>query len=120
MTLPAELLHRAGQLGLRLEARGDKLAVIPAKLCPPEFADALRQHKGEMLAMLETRLTGLPPDCVPWVHIARQILAGEFDTGDGSTLESLRIGVRNIHHPLCQSAKDYLDALTKHRKKLTL
>ena len=47
MNQSVELCQRAVRLGLRLEPRGDKLAVIPAKRCPPEFAAELRQHKGE-------------------------------------------------------------------------
>jgi hypothetical protein len=54
-----ELYTEARKRGLRLESVGDKLAVIPAKLCPPDFANALRQHKGEILALLEaTARTG--------------------------------------------------------------
>lgn len=52
MSTPVELYHRAAALGLRLEPRGDKLAVIPAERVPPEFANLLRQHKAELLAWL--------------------------------------------------------------------
>jgi hypothetical protein len=98
------IYHLAVALGLRLEPRGDRLAVIPANLCPPEFADVLRQHKRELLDLLEARTANLPPDCVPWLHIARQIMAGEFDGADGSTRESLTIGLRGIRHSLCRQA----------------
>ena len=101
---PAELCHEAARRGLRLEPRGDKLAVIPANRCPPEFADTLRTHKGELLSWLEARTDGLSADCVPWLHVARQVLAGEFDGADRSTVESLIIGVRGIQHPLLQQA----------------
>ena len=101
---PPELCHEAARRGLRLEPRGDKLAVIPACRCPPEFADTLRAHKGELLLWLEARSDGLNSDCVPWLHVARQILAGEFDGADRSTVESLTIGVRGIRHPLCRQA----------------
>ena len=99
-----ELCQRAVRLGLRLEPRGDKLAVIPAKRCPPDFAAELRQHKGELLDFLEGQAAGLAPDCAPWLHVARQILAGEFDGADNSTIGSLTIGLRGIRHPLCQQA----------------
>ncbi|MBI3417985.1 MAG: hypothetical protein HY043_22065 [Verrucomicrobia bacterium] len=99
-----ELYHEASRLGLRLEPRGDKLAVIPAKRCPPEFADVLREHKGELLALLDAKAASLTPDCVPWLHIARQILAGEFEGAHRSTLESLIIGLRSIAHPDCRRA----------------
>ena len=109
MSPTVELYQRAMRLGLRLEPRGDKLAVIPAKLCPPDFADILRQHKHELLDWLETRDTQLPPDCVPWLHVARQVLAGEFVGADSSTVASLTIGLRGIRHPLCKQALAWLN-----------
>ncbi len=51
MTAP-DLYRQAVALGLRLEPRGDKLAVAPAGRCPPGFADMLRQHKAELLDWL--------------------------------------------------------------------
>jgi hypothetical protein len=106
---PPELCHEAARRGLRLERRGDMLAVIPAKRCPPEFADTLRQHKREILSLLEGQAAGLAPDCAPWLHVARQILAGEFDALlDNSVRESLNIGLRSIIHPVCQRALERL------------
>ena len=105
MNPTVELYQRAGRLGLRLEARGDKLAVIPAKRCPPDFADTLRQHKQEILSLLEGQAVGLAPDCAPWLHVARQVIEGEFDPVlDDSVRGSLVIGLRSVPHPLCQRA----------------
>ena len=104
----AQLFCEAARRGLRLEQRGDKLAVIPANRVPPDFADTLRLHKRELLDWLETRDTQLPPDCVPWLHIARQILSGEFDGCDGSTRDSLTIGLRSIPHFDCRAALRHL------------
>ncbi len=104
MNQSVELCQRAVRLGLRLEPRGDKLAVIPAKRCPPDFAAELRQHKGELLDFLEGQAAGLAQDCAPWLHVARQILAGEFDGADSSTVASLKIGLRSIQHQTCQQA----------------
>lgn len=112
MNSTVELYARAMRLGLRLESRGDKLAVIPAKLCPPDFADILRQHKHELLDWLETRDTQLPPDCVPWLHIARQVLNGEFVGADSSTVASLTIGLRSIPHQTCKQALARLNPAT--------
>ena len=109
-----ELYSEAAKRGLRLESRGDKLAVIPANRCPPDFADVLREHKAELLTWLETKSANVPPDCVPWLHIARQILAGEFDGADRSTVESLRMGLQNIAHPLCTKAFAKLQACSRH------
>jgi hypothetical protein len=102
------LINRAAELGLRLEPRGDKLAVIPAKRCPPEFADTLRQHKGALLDLLEAQSSHLTPDCAAWLYVARQILAGEFVGADSSTVASLTIGLRSILHPVCQRALERL------------
>jgi hypothetical protein len=49
--LAAEAEHR----GLTLRAVGNYLDVIPARLCPPDFADKLRVHKPQLLALLQTR-----------------------------------------------------------------
>ena len=108
MNTTVELCQHAVRLGLRLESRGDKLAVIPAKRCPPEFADTLRQHKREILSLLEDQAAGLTPDCAAWLPVARQILAGEFVGADSSTIASLNIGLRSIPHPLCQRAMELL------------
>jgi hypothetical protein len=104
-----ELQYEAARRGLRLEPAGDKLAVIPAKRCPPEFADVLRQHKVALLNLLEGQAAGLAPDCAPWLPIAKQVLAGEFEGGDSSTVQSLIIGLRGIRHPLWQQALARLD-----------
>jgi hypothetical protein len=105
MTTPHEIYLEAARRGLRLEPAGDKLAVIPKGRCPPDFADVLRQHKGELLDWLEAHATNLPPDCAPWLHVARQVVEGEFDAVlDDSVRGSLEIGLRSILHPLCQQA----------------
>jgi hypothetical protein len=103
-----DLWNRAVALGLRLEPRGDRLAVIPGAHCPPDLAEALRRHKAELLTLLEAKAHNLPPDCAPWIHIARQILAGEFDGADKSTVESLTIGLRAVNHALCRLALERL------------
>jgi hypothetical protein len=109
MNPTAEIFQRADRLGLRLESRGDKLAVIPAQRCPPDFAEVLRQHKGALLNWLEARAAGLPEDCAPWLHVAKQVLAGEFDGPmDNSVRGSLEIGLQSISHPLCRRAHAYL------------
>ena len=107
-----ELYHEATKRGLRLESAGDKLAVIPAKRCPPDFAAVLRQHKHELLDWLETRTIQLTPDQVPWLHVARQVLNGEFVGADSSTVASLTFGLRSIPHPTCKQALARLNQAT--------
>jgi hypothetical protein len=104
-----ELYNEAARRGLRLEARaGGKLAVIPADRVPPEFADVLRQHKSKLLNWLEGRFPPLPPDSAALLHVARQVLAGEFDGCDKSTRERLTIGLWVIDHPLARRAREKL------------
>ena len=105
-----ELYREASLRGLRLESRGDKLAVIPANRCTPDFAELLRHHKLELLALLEGNPACRAPGCGPWLHIARQVVAGEFHGANRSTLESLRIGLRSIEYPLCRQALEVLNA----------
>jgi hypothetical protein len=105
-----EIFHEATRRGFRLEPRGDNLAVIPGDRVPPEFAAILRAHKGELINWLEARSAGLTPDCAPWLHIARQVMAGEFDGADNSTVESLTIGLRSIQHEICRRALARLTA----------
>lgn len=107
-----EIYSEAIKRGLRLESRGDKLAVIPARLCAPDFADLLRQHKGELLHWLGGPAARLREDEIPWSHVARQVLAGEFVGADRSTVQSLAIGLRSVGHPLCRRA---LERLTGHK-----
>jgi hypothetical protein len=105
MTTPHAIYMEATRRGLRLERAGDKLAVIPKGKCPPDFADILRQHKGELLDWLEAQAAGITLDCAPWLHVAKQVLAGEFDgLLDNSVRGSLEIGLRSIAHPVCRRA----------------
>lgn len=102
------IITEARRWGLRLEPRGDKLAVIPGSKCPPELAELLREHKAEVLSYLEAWADRLPEDQAPWLHVARQVLAGEFNGADWSTRESLTIGLRSIRHSVCRQALERL------------
>jgi hypothetical protein len=109
---PAELYAEAARRGLKLETAGDKLAVYPRGHCPPDFADTLRQHKRQLMDWLEAKTHNLAPESLPWLHVARQVLAGEFGEADSSTRESLIIGLRSIAHPLCRRALARLHSQT--------
>src|SRR2546425_103862 len=98
-TMGSILLREASRWGLRVELRGDMLALMPKGRCPAELAELLRSHKREIINLLEARGDGLKDDEAPWLHIGKQILAGEFDGADSSMRESLTIGLRSIRHP---------------------
>jgi hypothetical protein len=54
-----QLFHEAAKRGLTLKSAGsDSLAVTPARLCPPEFANILREHKPDLLALLNAGISG--------------------------------------------------------------
>ena len=118
MRLLAEILLReSARWGVKVSRRGDSLTLAPAGRCPAELRDLLRQHKPEILDLLQAKAEGLPPDCAPWLHISKQISAGEFDNCDSSMRESLAIGLRSISHPLCRAAFEKLQ-LQAAREKL--
>lgn len=104
-----ELFREALRRGLSLRAAGgDRLGVKPTDRLTPDFAEQLRQHKAELLALLSAKAHPLTPDCVPWLHIARQVLNDEFAGADHSTVQSLTIGLLAVNHPICKQAAQKL------------
>jgi len=109
-----DLYREATRRGLQLEARdGGKLAVMPPDRCPPDFVEVLRLHKREILDLLEANRHALPPDCAPWLHVARQVLEGEWNDANSSEVASLTIGLRGIQHPTCRRALERLRTYSK-------
>ena len=105
MKTPTEILRAVSQVGGRLEPAGDKLRMLLPSDCPPALKDVIRQHKVELLDLLEAHASNLSPDSGPWLHVARQVVEGEFDTIlDDSVSGSLKIGLRSVPHPICQRA----------------
>jgi hypothetical protein len=101
----AAILARCRRLGLRLWVEGDRIGIAPKENIPDGLLDEIRRAKPALLPLVrEGTRYELPPDCLPWLHVARQILAGEFDGADRSTVDSLVIGLRGIPHPACREA----------------
>ena len=50
-----ELVTEAEQRGLTLKPAGDYLDVVPRRLCTPDFAEKLRAHKPQLLALVQTK-----------------------------------------------------------------
>lgn len=66
-----------------------------AEPCPPPPAARIPARIDPYLA----------PDERPWLPVAKDILAGRYRLTPGSTLvDALRIGLRSINHPVCQTA----------------
>jgi hypothetical protein len=65
MTLPTiAVLKEADERGLKLEAHGDELHVIPGERVSPDFVPVLKAHKPALLALLK----------LPFVMVFSQIL----------------------------------------------
>lgn len=110
MTTCELILRECRRAGLTLARRGDALAVAgPPELRTPDLVAALRTHKRAILAALD--LEALPPDCRPWVGVARRVLRGEFDAAPRCAWQSLWIGVRAVNHPDCLAARARLEKL---------
>ena len=107
---PNAICDEATRRGLRLIPRGDKLEVIPKSRLTPDFTNVLREHKAELLAFLECGDCNAPLARASWLHVAKQVLATEFDgLLDNSLRGSLKTGLRSINHPLCQRALERLE-----------
>lgn len=98
------ILDRARSLGLTLSVEGDRIAIEPARLCPPDFIATMREKKPAIISLLEARTANLSPDCRPWVHVARHVILGEWNGATKSEWESVEIGLRGIDHPQCKHA----------------
>jgi hypothetical protein len=105
MSDPLQILARCRRLGLTVWVEGDRIGIAPKERIPPGLLDEMRAAKPALLPLVrEGTRYQLPLDCLPWLHVAKQILAGEFDGADRSTVDSLVIGLRGIPHPACREA----------------
>ena len=111
MTTAQELIRECGRRGVSLNRRGDALEVRRPNRLTPQMIDQLRRQKADVLALMATGASSLPDDEVVWLPTARKVVAGEFEGGHRSLLESLLIGVRGIKHPLCVEARFRLEAM---------
>ena len=95
-------------------ANAQTLVVFPRRhglRLPPEVFEQLKCQKQAVLTLLEGKCAGLPTDQAASLQSARQFIAGEFDGGHRSLLESPLIGVRGIKHPPCVEARGCLDSM---------
>ncbi len=74
-----EIFFTASRLGVVIGlAPGGLLEVGPAERVPPWFVAVVRDHKDELVTWLQARAARH--------HVVRQVLDGDFDFGDRSTV----------------------------------
>ncbi len=82
-------------VGIALAPNNTQNFPRPAKV-PRDFLAVVRERRVELRAFLESR--------APWLHVAKQILLGEFDGANHSTRVRLVRSLRDIPHPQARSA----------------
>jgi hypothetical protein len=87
----------------KVERKAVKATEPVATQAPPEPAPAPAEPKRPAPGRPDATAS-LPHDRLPWLTVAAQILAGEFDGADRSTIESLRIGLHRIPHSITRLA----------------
>ena len=103
------LIREATRRGLCIEVYdADTLAVSPDQNLDSEFEMVLRQHKAVLLQWLKVREMSVR-------HLARQVLAGEFEGAGRSTSSLPNNGLRSIAHPLCRRALARIEPKRKTR-----
>jgi len=101
-----EIISEASRLGVGIAlAPDDYLEVFPAAKVPRDFLAAVRARKTELRAFLAAR--------APWLHVAKQILLGEFNGCDGSTRQKLADGLHSVPHPLARRALEILEEASR-------
>jgi hypothetical protein len=88
----AQLMMDLAQLGIQLEARGDRLRYRPQSLVTPDLADRMKAHKGELLAILqsETNAAIIPDDATALWQAALDRLQGASTGFPADIMEALR------------------------------
>jgi hypothetical protein len=99
-----KLILECSRRGILLAPRGHLLDVTPEQPPTPELVEQLRRHKFEIIAILESKRKAA------WLHVAYQVLCGEFVGCNSSTRKILTTGLRAVRHQRCQKA---LKVLTK-------
>lgn len=100
-----DVLTWANCLGVKLEASGDKLRYAPIEAVSPEFVEALRKHKRELLAALKgpQRSSSAPPLPEPKLvveEVSRLMALGQrLKRGE---IKAIRCGITGQVCAVCQ------------------
>lgn len=74
---PIDLLASVRAAGLKIRVDGCKIFLSPRENIPAGMSILIRQHKAELLALLEAEELNWPPldDCPPDAGVSRELLA---------------------------------------------
>jgi len=97
--------RKAGRVAEPVATRPTPPPAVPVATPRPAVTERPQQPRPEPAA-------AIPPDCLPWLRVAEQVLAGEFDGCDRSTRQSLTYGLEAVAHPDCRRALAQLKAAT--------
>lgn len=76
------------RLGIRIEARGDRLRYSPRSAVTPDLTDRMKAHKGELLAILwQETLDRLDSDPLFPPDVLAGLRAADVDWGDSEAQE---------------------------------
>ena len=103
------ILEGIRRAGGRIWRDGNRLGLEPASRLPAELIAEVRQNKRLLLFHLDDE--GGDKTQKAWKHVARQVLAREFDQGSRSLLKSIQIGLRSIEDTEARLALEMIEKL---------
>jgi hypothetical protein len=103
MRTPAQIISAVSRLGGKLEPVGNKLRILLPADCSPELKREIRQHKDQLLAVLESTTTRRLGSA-QWLCVAMQVLKGEFVGADCAMVNHLASKLTGIPDPVCERA----------------
>ena len=104
MTPAAHLIHECRRRGAILRRDGYALEIERPSYLPAGLIEELKARKPDILALLDSEAGATPPNETPLVHLATQVVSGEFVGASPAMLESVAVSLRASRHPLCARA----------------
>jgi hypothetical protein len=111
---PRQIFNEAKRRGIHLEPDApDKLAYWPPDKLDPEFRAVLLANKSILIPWLKKRFA-------PQLHLAKEILQGEFSGATREEIFDLFRAMQHSRHPIVEKAREKLraDYYRTHESKL--
>ena len=101
---PSHLIHECRRRGAILRRDGYALEIQRPSLLTPALIEQVKVHKPAVLAILDAEAGVRSPDESPLIHLAQQVVSGEFVGASAVLTESITITLRASRHPQCVRA----------------